>query len=410
MRRTGVDGVVCDAIGIQRTAAELHEVALCNLAQIWLAVASVQRSAFAKVQILKTDVGKATVNLDVAVEDAVFAVSVDRELARAGDAADYNARGFVSFPAPRQIDRHVIGQESVVQRLNSLAQRTEVRFCRRLNGWFYPQPGRTGIGLCYGVRDNLIRIKLLETDVAVGAHFHEYVFVVAGIEQLKQKVLRCNRHVVGANGDAAGLDLLRTCRHPCASRISFEKIRADRGVQPEHVGIQRCGRSRTTVDLLGIVSGSGNLECNAAGILSDTAFSVAHTAGKTINILGSSTPVCPCFRCFDLEIAELDCTGATLLRGSADIRISNADRIIAGEVIYAVGHMHPVAVGGSKVCIACAQIKAASGGGNSRAICPVEVVVNPEAGIHACSRGSGGVNVGTLDVKGKEHPAQSVAV
>ena len=77
MRRTGVDGVVCDAIGIQRTAAELHEVALCNLAQIWLAVASVQRSAFAKVQILKTDVGKATVNLDVAVEDAVFAVSLD---------------------------------------------------------------------------------------------------------------------------------------------------------------------------------------------------------------------------------------------------------------------------------------------------------------------------------------------
>ena len=57
--------------------------------------------------------------------------------------------------------------------------------------------------------------------------------------------------------------------------------------------------------------------------------------------------------------------------------------------------MHPVAVGGSKVCIACAQIKAASGGGNSRAIRPVEVVVNPETGIHTCSRGGGGVNVGT---------------
>ena len=72
--------------------------------------------------------------------------------------------------------------------------------------------------------------------------------------------------------------------------------------------------------------------------------------------------------------------------------------------------MHPVAVGGSKVCIACAQIKAASGGGNSRAIRPVEVVVNPETGIHTCSRGGGGVNVGTLDVKGKEHSAQPIAV
>ena len=127
-------------------------------------------------------------NLDVAVEDTVFTVAIDRQLARAGDAADYNTGWFIGFPAPRQIDGHIVGQEFVVQCLNSLAQRTEVRFCRRLNGWFYPQPGRTGIGLCYGVRDNLICIKLFETDVAVGAHFHEHVFVVAGIEQLKQKV------------------------------------------------------------------------------------------------------------------------------------------------------------------------------------------------------------------------------
>ena len=129
--------------------------------------------------------GKAAVNLDVAVEDAVFSVAIDRQLARAGNAPDDNTGGFIGFPAPRQIDGYVIGQESVVQRLNSLAQRTEIRFCRRLNGRFYSQPGRTGIGLCNRVGDDLIRIKLFETDVAVGAHFHEHVFVVAGIEQLK---------------------------------------------------------------------------------------------------------------------------------------------------------------------------------------------------------------------------------
>ena len=178
MRGAGIYGVIRDTVGVERTTAELHEVALCNLAQIRLAVASIQRSAFTKVQILETDVGKAAVNLDVAVEDTVFTVAIDRQLARAGNAPDDNTGRFIGFPAPRQIDGHVIGQESVVQRLNSLAQRTEVRFCRRLNGWFYPQPGRTGIGLCYGVRDNLIRIKLFETDVAVCAPAATHVLPV----------------------------------------------------------------------------------------------------------------------------------------------------------------------------------------------------------------------------------------
>ena len=49
MRGAGIYGVVCDGVGVERTAAELHEVALCNLTQIRLAVASVQRSAFTKV-------------------------------------------------------------------------------------------------------------------------------------------------------------------------------------------------------------------------------------------------------------------------------------------------------------------------------------------------------------------------
>ena len=69
--RAGIYGVIRDTVGVERTTAELHEVALGYLAQIRLAVASVQRSAFTKVQILETDMGKAAVNLDVAVEDAV---------------------------------------------------------------------------------------------------------------------------------------------------------------------------------------------------------------------------------------------------------------------------------------------------------------------------------------------------
>lgn len=103
MRGAGIYGVIRDTVGVERTTAELHEVALCNLAQIRLAVASIQRSAFTKVQILETDVGKAAVNLDVAVEDTVFTVAIDRQLARAGNAPDDNTGGFIGFPAPRQI-------------------------------------------------------------------------------------------------------------------------------------------------------------------------------------------------------------------------------------------------------------------------------------------------------------------
>ena len=44
------------------------------------------------------------------------------------------------------------------------------------------------------------------------------------------------------------------------------------------------------------------------------------------------------------------------------------------------------------------------------AIHPVEVVVNPEAGIHACSRSRRCINIGAFDIEGKKHPAQSVAV
>ena len=109
MRGAGIYGVVCDGVGVERTAGELHEVALGYLAQIRLSIASVQRSAFTKVQILKTDVGKAPMNLDVAVEDTVFTVAVYRQLARAGNAPDDNTGGFIGFPAPRQIDGHIVG-------------------------------------------------------------------------------------------------------------------------------------------------------------------------------------------------------------------------------------------------------------------------------------------------------------
>ena len=279
MRRSCVYRVICDAVGVQRTAAELHEVALGYLAKIRLTVASVQRSAFTKVQILKTDMGKAAVNLDVAVEDTVFAVAVDRQLARAGDATDDNAGGFVGFPAPREIDRHVVGQKFVVQRLDSLTQRTKVRCCRCFNGQLHPQPLRTRIGRGNRVRDYFIRVQLLETDVAIGRHLHEHVLVVAGIKQLEQEVFSGDRHLIRADIDAAGFDFLRTGDNPCAARVPLEQVRTDRGVQPEHVGIQRWGRSCTTIDLLGIIGRGAELECNVAGILRDAAFSIAHAAG-----------------------------------------------------------------------------------------------------------------------------------
>ena len=150
--------------------------------------------AFTKVQILETDVGKAAVNLDVAVEDTVFTVAIDRPACRAGNAPDDNTGGFMGFPAPRQIDGHVIGQGICCSASEQPRPANGSPFLSASQWMVYPQPGRTGIGLCYGVRDNSIRIKLFKTDVSrwrLVISMSTFSFHVAGSSSRKQKVLRC---------------------------------------------------------------------------------------------------------------------------------------------------------------------------------------------------------------------------
>ena len=113
-------------------------MAFRHLAQIGLAIAAVQRPALAQVYVLKADVSKTAVHLDVAVEDTGVTITVYGQLSRPADASDDNTGRLVGFPAPRQIDRHVVRQILIVQHLHSLAQRTEVRFRRRFDGWLHP--------------------------------------------------------------------------------------------------------------------------------------------------------------------------------------------------------------------------------------------------------------------------------
>ena len=122
MGRSRIYRVIRDAIGVQCTAVEFYEMALRHLTQIRLPTAAVQHSAFAQINILKADMSKTTMHLDVAVEDTGVTVAINCQLARARNAADDNPGRLISFPAPWQIDRHVFGQIFVVQRLNSLPQ------------------------------------------------------------------------------------------------------------------------------------------------------------------------------------------------------------------------------------------------------------------------------------------------
>lgn len=113
----------------------------------------------------------------------------------------------------------------------------------------------------------MIGIQLLEAYIAVGAHFHEHIFVVGRIEQLKQEVLRRDRYFVGADVDAAGFDFLRTSYDPCAARIPFEQIRADGRIEPQHIRIQRRRCRAAPVDLLCVVRRSRHPHGDVVSIL-----------------------------------------------------------------------------------------------------------------------------------------------
>ena len=224
-------------------------------------------------------------------------------------------------------------------------------------------------------------MQFLETDVAVGAHFHQHVFVVAGVEQLEQKVLRGNGHVVVRDGNAAGLDLLRTDRNPCAAVPSFEDRRRKRQIQPEHIGIDGRGRCRAAVDIACIERGCAHLERDVIRILRDARFVGGHPVRQPIQIFRCSAPIGEFITHLDLHIAELHCAGGTDSVGSTVGEVRKRGWIVRAKAHRAFLDAYPIIIGGDEVRICRAQIIPAPGG--FRCAIGIEVVVvHPDAGVH----------------------------
>ena len=226
MAAARVDRVIGRSVGVQRAAAKLHKMTHPAFYQIGVSPRAVhQRADLAQRYILKQNVRGAARDGDIGAERA-GAVAVEHEPSGACDAVDPHAAWLIDRTAEfaGQVYGHVIRQVLIVERLYRVAQRTEVCVARTRVRGLDIQRGRPVISQRHGVGDDLIRVQLLEANVAAGAHFHEHVLVVVGIEKLEQEVLGRNGHVIGANRDTARFQLLRAHRHPRAAGVALEDI------------------------------------------------------------------------------------------------------------------------------------------------------------------------------------------
>ena len=208
---------------------------------------------------------------------------------------------------------------------------------------------RPAIGTSHGIGNHFVGIQLLEAHVAVGAHFHEHVFVVGRIEQLEQEVFRRDRHVVGADIDAGALHLLSACRHPCAAGIALEQIRRSTGVQPQHIGIERCGRCAAAIDLFGVIRRGTDLERDVIRVLGDAGFGVHHPGNHAVQILRRCAPCRPSVQHFQFDVPKLHRARHAVGTAGAQRKIRDTGGMKAGQVQRAVLHSYPIPVGSDKV-------------------------------------------------------------
>ena len=237
--------------------------------EIRIPVGTIQRSDFSQGQILKADVRRAALDRNIAVQAAV-GITVNRQLARPGNTLNLRSGRLVNFAgAAGQINNHIRAEKTVVDCLHRVTQRAEISVAGAGIGRVHIQIQRPAIGRRHGIGDHLIGVQLLEAHVAVGAHFHEHIFIVGRIKQLEQKVLCRDRHVVGADIDAGAFHFFRARSNPLAARVPFQKVGRGACVQPQHIRVQCRGRCAAAVDLLGVVGHGADLEGDVVGVLRD---------------------------------------------------------------------------------------------------------------------------------------------
>ena len=270
------------------------------------------------------------------------------------------------------------------------------------------QRGGAGIGVDHGGRNHLVGVQRLKADVPACAHLHEDVFIVCGVKELEQEVLRGDGHVVSSDGDAAGLELLRAHGRPCRARIPLEDGRREGGIQPEHVGIEGGRSGVAAIDLFGVIDRSADLEGDIAGVLRDAGLRAVHASRQTVDVLGRGAPVRPCVQHLQLDIPKPDVSRHAVGRGCSEGEIGDGDGVVGRQVQRPVLQAHPVVVRCLKARVRGAQVPAAPDG-FELAVLAVEVV-HPQAGVHAWRGGFGGLHPLTADVQRNADGRAALAV
>ena len=121
------------------------------------------------------------------------------------------------------------------------------------------------------------------------------------------------------------------------------------GIQPQHIGVERCGRCAPAINLFGVIRRGADLERDVIRVLGDAGFGVHHPGDHAIQILRRCAPCRPSVQHLQLDVPKLHRTCHAVGTAGAQRKIRNTGRMKAGQVQRAVLHSYPIPVGSDKV-------------------------------------------------------------